>query len=42
MAGVDGDWQDPMMSRARQRAQAEALVHRHRHRQIVAEFFDAR
>jgi DNA invertase Pin-like site-specific DNA recombinase len=33
------DWQDPVTSRARQRAQAEALVRGHG--QIVAEFFDA-
>jgi hypothetical protein len=32
------DWQDPVMSRARQREQAEALVRGHG--QIVAEFFD--
>ena len=32
------DWQDPVMSRARQREQAEALVRGHGH--IVAEFFD--
>jgi len=32
------DWQDPVTSRARQRAQAEALVRGHGH--IVAEFFD--
>jgi DNA invertase Pin-like site-specific DNA recombinase len=33
------DWQDPVTSRARQRAQADALVRGHG--QIVAEFFDA-
>ena len=32
------DWQDPVMSRARQREQAGALVRGHG--QIVAEFFD--
>ena len=32
------DWQDPVMSRARQREQAEALVRGHG--AIVAEFFD--
>src|ERR1700677_1997 len=32
------DWQDPVMSRARQREQAGALVRGHR--QIVAELFD--
>jgi hypothetical protein len=33
------DWQDPVTSRARQRATAEALVRGHG--QVVAEFFDA-
>ena len=33
------DWQDPVISRARQREQAEALVRGHG--VIVAEFFDA-
>jgi len=33
------DWQDPVTSRARQRAQADALVRGHG--QVVAEFFDA-
>jgi site-specific DNA recombinase len=33
------DWQDPVTSRARQRATAEALVRGHG--QIIAEFFDA-
>ncbi len=33
------DWQDPAMSRARQREQAGAVVRGHG--QIVAEFFDA-
>jgi DNA invertase Pin-like site-specific DNA recombinase len=32
------DWQDPAMSRARQREQAEALVRGHGH--VVADFFD--
>ena len=32
------DWQDPVMSRARQREQAEALVRGHG--AIVAEYFD--
>ena len=32
------DWQDPVMSQARQREQAEALIRGHG--QIVAEFFD--
>src|SRR5580658_5792453 len=33
------DWQDPVISRARQRAQAEALVRGHG--RAVAEFFDS-